>query len=64
LGVKQEGLCSLRSHDPFWGCLTKKKPCRAARVYGLYYFHTLQKQAFDGIKNNKALVLCTKAFSL
>jgi len=42
----------------------KKKPCHAARGYGLYYFHPFQQQAVDGLKNNKALMLRIKAFSL
>jgi hypothetical protein len=37
-------------HDPFGGCLTKKKPCRAALYYGLYYFHPFRKQAFFDLK--------------
>jgi hypothetical protein len=64
LEVKDQEDCSLRSRS-FLGCLTKKKPCsRQGGSYGLYYFHPLQMQAFDGLKIIKPCCFRNKAFSL
>jgi hypothetical protein len=45
------------------GASQRKSLATLARGYGLYYFHPLQKQAFDGLKIIKPWCFRTKAFS-
>jgi hypothetical protein len=54
------------ARDPQEGVALQRKSLALAEgeSNGLSYFQPLQQQAVDGLKNNKTLVLRTKAFPL